>query len=297
MTMKLISLHGGHSGEFCQHAENSLAEIVETYAARGFSWVGISEHMPPPDDRFLDPDQRSAGLSSEDLKDRFDRYITTCRNFQKTYESKMAIFVGFETEAHSGALDFAQALVNRYKPDFVVGSVHHVDDLNFDFDAAHYQNAVRTLGGIDRLYHRYFDIQYEMITGFRPQVVGHFDLIRLFDPDYRTRLSRPDIMKKIDRNLSAIKDLGLILDLNMRARLKGATEPYLSRPILQKALEMDIPVIPGDDSHGVDTVGTYIEEGINLLNEMGFNTRWEEILKKMNIPANFKTYRFDRSPG
>ena len=107
-TPRLISLHGGHSGEFCRHAENSLAEIIEAYEKRGFSWVGITEHMPPPNDRFLDPDQRFAGLTAEELGDRFARYITTCRNLQEGYASRMPIFVGFETEAYSGALAVAR---------------------------------------------------------------------------------------------------------------------------------------------------------------------------------------------
>jgi histidinol-phosphatase (PHP family) len=119
-----------------------------------------------------------------------------------------------------------------------------------------------------------------MITGLRPRVVGHFDLVRLHDPDYRSRLRQPDIEKKIDRNLAAVKELGLALDLNTRALQKGASEPYLSRPILQKAFDMNIPVVPGDDSHGVDTVGAHIGDAIDLLDEMGFNTRWEEILEK-----------------
>ena len=162
----------------------------------------------------------------------------------------------------------------------MVGSVHHVDDINFDFDESHYENATRALGGIHQLYCRYFDIQYEMINRLRPQVVGHFDLIRLYDPDYPTRLKQPEIEKKINRNLAAIQTLGLVLDFNMRSFQKGAPEPYLSRPILEKALEMGIPVVPGDDSHGVDTVGLHIGEAIDLLNEMGFNTNWEEILRK-----------------
>lgn len=283
MTKRLISLHGGHSGEFCQHAENSLAEIIDAYESRGFSWAGITEHMPPVNDRFLDPDQQSAGLTAQDLNGRFERYITLCRSLQKSRASRLRILVGVETEAYDGAISFARTLIEKYEPDVVVGSVHHVDNINFDFDPAHYQKAVQTLGGIDRLYHRYFDTQHEMIAVLRPRVVGHFDLVRLFDSDYRARLSRPDIAKKIERNLSAVKESGLALDLNMRALQKGAREPYPSRPILQKALAMNIPVVPGDDSHGVNTVGAHIEEAIDLLKKMGFNTRWEEILEKLEI--------------
>ncbi len=275
---RLISLHGGHSGEFCLHAKDTLAEVVAAYERKGFAWVGITEHMPPPDDRFLYADEQDAGLTARDLSLRFDAYIDTCRRLQEAFASQLKILVGFETEACTGSYELAQKLIETYRPDYIVGSVHHVDDINFDFDENHYQNAVRAVGGIDHLYHRYFDIQYEMITRLRPRVVGHFDLVRIFDPDYAQRLLRPEIVQKINRNLAAVKDLDLLLDLNMRALLKGAPEPYPSGPILQKALEMNIPVVPGDDSHGVDTVGSYIHEGIVLLEKMGFDTRWEKIV-------------------
>jgi histidinol-phosphatase (PHP family) len=271
----LISLHGGHSGEFCQHAEDSLAEVVAAYVKQGFSRVGITEHMPPPEDRFLYPDEREAGLTAMDLSARFDAYIKTCRELQKSHAPGLKILVGFETETYSGSIEFAQQLIQKYHPDYVVGSVHHVDDINFDFDEAHYRLAVRELGSLEALYNRYFDQQYEMITRLKPGVVGHFDLVRLYDPDYPERMGRPDIAGKIERNLAAVKELGLILDLNMRALHKGAPEPYPTRSILEKALEMGITVVPGDDSHGVATVGKHIETGISLLNSMGAGTEWE----------------------
>jgi len=277
---RLISLHGGHSGEFCLHAEDSLAEVAAAYEEQGFSWVGITEHMPPPDDGFLYPDERAAGLTARDLAERFDAYITACRRLRDSHAPGLKILVGFETETCSGAIDFAQELIEKYTPDFIVGSVHHVADINFDYDRAHYENAVRTLGSIDEMYRRYFDHQYEMITRLRPRVVGHFDLVRVFDPDYPKRLRRPDIAEKIDRNLAAVKDIGLLLDLNMRALTRGAPEPYPSRPILEKALRMNIPVVPGDDSHGVATVGNHIRTGIGILEEMGFDTGWETILNR-----------------
>lgn len=262
------------------HAEDSLAEVVDTYAKQGFSWVGITEHMPPLDDRFLYPDEREAGLTAGELAARFDRYISTCRRLQESHAPGLKILVGFETETYDGSIEFVQKLVEKYSPDFIVGSVHHVDNVNFDYDKDHYRNAVVALGGIDALYRRYFDRQYEMITRLAPRLVGHFDLVRVFDPDYPERLRQPDIAEKIDRNLAAVKRLGLILDLNMRALSKGSPEPYPSRSILEKALEMKIPVVPGDDSHGVAMVGKHIAEGIELLGEMGFDTRWENIVDR-----------------
>ena len=139
--------------------------------------------------------------------------------------------MGFETETYSHTVPFIKGLIHTYRPDYFVGSVHHVGDINFDFDQLHYQQAVKAAGGIHELYLRYFDAQHELITTLKPAVVGHFDLIRIFDSGYAKRLLEPEIEKRIDRNLHAVKKLGLVLDLNVRAFQKGAKEPYVSQPI------------------------------------------------------------------
>ena len=51
-------------------------------------------------------------------------------------------------------------------------------------------------------------------------MVGHFDLIRMHDKDYRQRLEIPKIKERIQRNLKKIKDLGSILDFNLRSVFK-----------------------------------------------------------------------------
>jgi histidinol-phosphatase (PHP family) len=108
-----------------------------------------------------------------------------------------------------------------------------------------------------------------------PAVVGHFDLIRIYDAHYQARLEKPEIALKIDRNLKLIADRGLILDFNLAALSKGMAEPYISAGILKKARDMGIAVVPGDDSHSVDTVGRHMETGIDLLKAMGFSTAWK----------------------
>ncbi len=60
----------------------------------------------------------------------------------------------------------------------------------------------------------------------------------------------------------------------MRALAKGQPEPYVARPILERARELGIAVVPGDDSHGVDGVGLHTEEGIERLRSAGLSTDW-----------------------
>jgi len=271
-----VSVHGGHSGEFCNHAKDTLEEIIIAYIKKGFKWVGITDHIPPVSDRFLYQDEKEAGLDAQTMYARFRKYISTCRNLQKKYADAITIYVAFETETYSGYEAHIRKLIQEFKPDYIVGSVHHVDDIPFDYSPELYAQAAEASGGLDALYCRYFDQQYEMIHALKPEVVGHFDLIRLYDADYLSRLEKPEIQQRIQRNLESIKIFELILDFNLRALAKGAAEPYISKNILIRALKMGISVVPGDDSHGTDSVGLNIEKGISLLQQTGFNCGWRK---------------------
>jgi len=273
--VELVSVHGGHSGQFCEHARDSLEDIILAYIRKGFSWVGITEHMPPVEDRWRYKDEQEAGLSARFLYDRFADYVNQCRRLQENYKSSLRIFVGMETETYPGAMDYVRELQATFPLDYIVGSVHHVDGVNFDGSAEDYAAAVSATGGIIPFYSRYFDTQFEMIKNLKPDAVGHFDLVRIFDPDYEKHLSVPDIRSRIRRNLELVAELGLILDINVRALVKGAREPYPTRWILEEAGALGIAAVPGDDSHGLDTVGLHIEAAIGILMELGFDTRWQ----------------------
>ena len=270
-----VSIHGGHSGEFCNHAVDTLEDIVKAYIRKGFVWVGLTEHAPPVTDAFMYPDERDAGLDAGRLYERFAAYIRTARELKARFADTLDIYVGFETELTSGSLPFTRRLMETFQADYIVGSLHHVDDISFDFSREDYFGAVESLGGHDNLYRRYFDQQYELIKALNPAVIGHFDLIRIHDPDYKARLARPEIAARIDRNLQLIADRGLILDFNLAALSKNMYEPYVSVNILEKARKMGIAVVPGDDSHSVDSVGRHLDAGIKILTGMGFNTDWQ----------------------
>ncbi len=273
---QFVSVHGGHSAQFCDHATDTLEDIIKRYIELEFSWVGITEHTPAITTQLLDPGQVKLGLTPEALLNTFASYMDECRRLQEKYSSKIQIFAAMEIETYSGFEQFVPFLLERFTPDYLVGSIHFVDDISIDYSKQTYAKAVQQLGNIDKLYCRYFDQQYEMIKLLRPAVVGHFDLIRIFDKDYKIRLQQPEIWQRIKRNLDLVKEFGLILDLNLRSLVKGANEPYISRSILELACDMNIAVVPGDDSHGVASIGGYMGQGISLLSELGFTTEWQQ---------------------
>jgi histidinol-phosphatase (PHP family) len=271
----LISLHGGHSGEFCSHARDRLEEIVCAYIEKGFTRVGITEHIPPASDALRYPDEIEQGLTARDLYDRFARYMAEVKRLKAAYQSQICIHAGMETETYAGYLPHVHQLIQTFKPDYIVGSVHHVDDICFDYSRQEYDRAVAHCGSHEQMYLRYFDLQFEMINQLHPFVVGHFDLIRIHDLDgYEQRLLTPAVQEKMLRNLQRIKALGLVMDFNLRPLARGEKEPYLAPSILKVIKDLNIPVVPGDDSHGRDQAGGHVAHAIETLENYGFDTRW-----------------------
>jgi histidinol-phosphatase (PHP family) len=270
-----VSVHGGHSGQFCHHAKDSLEAVVQAYVAAGFTWVGITEHMPPLDDSKRYPDEAESGIAASTLREQFTHYFGECRRLQQRYAGQIRLFTAFETETYPGSSAFVKQLIAASKPDYIVGSVHHVGGIGIDVNAQLYADAITKAGSLAALYCQYFDAQLAMLQDLQPAVVGHFDLIRIFDKDYLHTLQDPAVWTRVERNLAYIAQQQLIMDFNLRGFDK-ATEQYPSMPVLRKALELGVRIVPGDDSHGVASVGRNYDKGVALLASLGHDCQWTQ---------------------
>ena len=259
----LVSAHGGHSGEFCLHAKDTLEDIIKEYIKKGFYAVGITEHTPPLSSKFMYDEERDAGFSVEDLNVRFEKYFEKLIFLKEKYKDKIKIYAGFETETHTGFENHIKGLVKKFKPDYFVGSLHHTNDVEIDHTKEKYDIALKLSGSKLKLYEDYFDLQNRMILALKPRVIGHLDIIRIFDEDYEENLKK--VKHKILRNLETIKKTNSLVELNMRPVFKGGSEPFPCRFIRTLIYEKKIPFIMSDDSHSVDSVGAKIKEGIELI--------------------------------
>ena len=270
-----VSVHGGHSGQFCQHAKDNLESIVQAYIEQGFKWVGITEHVPPISDKMRYPDEAEAGLSAEFLQERFIEYFQLGRHLQQKYADQIELLIAFEIETYPGAKDYVYELIKQFQPDYLVGSLHHVNGIGIDYNKDYYQQALAESGNMTQLYCDYFDSQFSMLEEFCPAVVAHFDLIRAFDPGYLTTLSDPAVAEKVERNLKFIAENNLIMDFNLRGFDKGL-EQYPSLSILKKAMAKGIALVPGDDSHGINSVGRNYDKGLAVLANLGASLVWQK---------------------
>jgi len=265
-----VSLHGGHSGEFCEHATSTLREVLEAAVAFGYQTFGVSEHAPRSQDRFLYSSEREKGYTLERLHGEFDAYAEALGALAKEFEGRLVVLRGFEAEVIPKA-SYVEEMLNllkRHQFDYIVGSVHYVDEIQIDGDKAGFDAAVAGCGGIEPFAVRYYDTVASMVDALRPDVVGHLDLIRRNAPPDAV-LDTPAIREAADRALKVIQDQGAILDLNTAGYRKGLGSPYPAPWLVRRATEMGVGFCFGDDSHGPAQVGEGLEQGRQYLIENG----------------------------
>ncbi|WP_237153881.1 histidinol-phosphatase [Oryzibacter oryziterrae] len=255
--MVWFSYHGGHSGEFCDHAASSLQEVVEAAIDRGFTHYGLSEHCPRYREQDLYPGEERLG--TEGLIRAFDGYVTRAFALRDAYAGQIELLIGFETEKLPPErwLEAMRLLKSAHAFDYVVGSVHDIDGRWIDYSPQDTRRLAEDLGGTEAMQLAYFRSVTDMVEQLRPDVVAHLDLVRKFEPAGFAFSAR--VAKEIERLLEAIKAHDGVIDVNCAAARNGYGPVYPLPQILSRAREMDIPVTFGDDSHGVKTVGVGLD--------------------------------------
>ena len=255
-----ISLHGGHSSEFSVHGGSTLDELIEAAISRGIATYGITNHAPISEERFLYPDEREAGLDLPARLAQFDAYAAASREAIDRFAGRIELLRGFEAEVVPTASYVAdtQRLRQLHAFDYVVGSVHWVDELPIDLSPETFEDAANKLGGLESLLARYYQQLAEMVERHRPEVVGHFDLPRLFSADHDAHEASSVRASTVDA-LQVIAEVGSLIEVNTAGYRKGLGSPYPAPSIVQRASELGIQFTFGDDSHHVDHVAANLE--------------------------------------
>lgn len=268
-----VSLHGGHSGDFCLHGNDTLEEMLEVAAEFGYSTFGVTAHAPRSDAKFLYPEEIEANYSSAELERDFSLYVKKCRELATRFEDRLEVLVGAEIEVvpESGYAEEVASLRQQHDLDYIVGSVHWVDEIPIDLTRELFDQAVENRNGLTPFLVRYFNLVEQMVTDLQPEVVGHFDLPRLY-VENADEFESIEVVNAMTSALRGVRDAGSILDLNVGALRKGLAYPYPAPQVIDIAQELGIPFCFGDDSHRTSEIGNEIDRGKDYLLENGVTT-------------------------
>ncbi len=204
------------------------------------------------------------------LKEDFERYATALPRLVERYRGRLSVLRGFEAEVVPTAsyVEVMQQYRSRFDFDYMVGSVHHVDEIPIDGKLDEFERALEGLSGLERLAVRYYDTVSEMVESLRPEVVGHLDLVRLHGRRFGP-LDSPAIRSAAESTLEAIRRHDCILDLNTAGYRKGLGVPYPAPWLVERAHLLKIDFCFGDDSHSPADVGAGLESARSYLLQNG----------------------------
>lgn len=287
--------HHSHSGQFCSHAKDSLAQVLERAQTLGFTHFHLSEHVPRQNQSELYPEEVEASITPTTLRNTFNDYLIEARKLQKDYASRsLNVLVGCETEniTSPGTLDYLiqvlgseattkPELIGKGAVDYIVGSLHHTHSIPIDFDRETFDRSVASFQSPSStstteahlaLVDQYLDDQLEVLRRLKPEVIGHFDLFRLFTPELK--LEAPQIWAKVERNIRFAAQYGALFECNAAAFRKGWNTSYPGKEILDLILSLKARLCLSDDSHGVQAVGLNYLRLRQYLVHAGVDTIW-----------------------
>lgn len=225
-----IDLHN-HTA-LCNHATGTIEEYVQTAITQKIDIFGFSDHAPMNFDTY------------RMHFDEMETYEAQVLHVKEKYAEQIEILLGYEVDFLEGYID--QRVLDR-KVDYLIGSVHYLGSWGFDNPEyiGEYKNK-----NIDDIWQKYFDAIENMAQSKLFDIVGHLDLIKVFN-----YLPNKDVRLIAQKAMKAIKNANMAVEINAAGLRKPIGEQYPSASLMEMIAELDIPISFGSDSHEVGHIG------------------------------------------
>lgn len=253
-----------HMHTFLSDGKDSHEEMVTSAIYRGLSEIGFSDHLSVKPIEWAMPIER--------LNDMIKRVESVKSSFS---DGSIQIRFGAEVDYFPGKEKEIETLISSLPLDYVIGSVHFIDNWNFDTDFSPYDTL-----DVDRFYRQYFKLLQQSALSGLFDVIGHCDLVKKFAVYPSFPLD--EIYEKTARTF---KDTNVVVELNTSGRIKPCNEFYPSANFLQFLVKNKVPITLGSDAHVEQNVGQFFDDAIAELKVLGvkelvtFNGRRRNVVK------------------
>src|SRR5579871_2081713 len=237
----------------CKHAAGPMEAYVERGIEVGLREIGFSDHNPLPGGR-------SSNVRMDESQ--LEYYVERVTELQFRYRGRIDVKLGLEMDYLEGLEDYLSQQLARYPWDYVVGSIHFLDN-----ECRQGSWPKNRDGATHELYARYFELMRRMARSGLCDIVAHFDVPK--------RSGRPPDEGEADditRTLQEIKQTGICMEINTsgyRHTELPEPQPYPSLPIVEQALGLGIPLTVNSDAHAPDQVGTKFDHVHTFLTRNG----------------------------
>ena len=257
--------------EFSDDSDYRMEDIVEEALEMGMNELCFTDHVDYGVKRDWDDPRgilyRKGGAGEPEriplANVDYPHYVNKIHMLQERYNNKITIRLGMEFGIQQHTIPQYEALFRRYPFDFILLSVHQVEDKEFwtgDFQRGHTRR---------EFYLRYYWELLSLVENYHNySVLGHMDLISRYDPIGDFPFSQVEHI--IEQILKRVIADGKGIEVNTSCYRYGL-DMTPRREILGMYRDLGGEILTiGSDSHKREHLGVYIPETMNELKGMGF---------------------------
>lgn len=231
----------------------TLERLVDAAAAQGVSELGISDHL------VLHPAGTPPKWSMK--PGQIEAYAKSVRAMAE--QSPISVRLGVEADWFPDMAGTIRETFERIGFDYVIGSVHFVDDFPIDGNPHRWKSL--SPDDVDRVHRAYWERMRGLAQSGLYDIAAHLDLPKKFG--YRPRTEPVDV---IDAALDALAEADMVVEINTAGWHKPCAEAYPGSDILRRCRERDIAVTISSDAHKPDDLLRDFDRAADLLRAAGY---------------------------
>lgn len=258
--------------EFSDDSDYAMEQVIKDAIKKGFDELCFTDHVDYGIKKDWDePGEmiyRKGGPGEPDQMPvanvDYPVYYKTFQKMKELYQDKISLKFGLEFGMQSHTIEKYEKLFARYPFDFIILSVHEVEDKEF-WDQGFQEGRTQ-----QEYNERYYDEMLYLVQNYHDySVLGHMDLITRYDKAgvYPFEKLKP-ILTKILKTVIAD---GKGIEINTSNHRYGLKDLTPSRDILKLYKELGGKIITiGSDSHKPEHLGAFVDETKEELKALGF---------------------------
>lgn len=253
--------------QYSDDSDYPMEEVVKDAIRLGMDEICFTDHVDYGAKVDLDSGEEIPycnGLAMVNVD--YPAYVRQIGELRERYGSQLTIRMGLEFGMQVHTIPKFEALYARYPFDFIILSVHQVEDKGFwsqEFQQGRTQKEYNE---------RYYEELLSLVRQYQNYgVLGHLDLIVRYDkmgiyPFRYVRHYVEEILQEVIKN-------GKGIEVNTSSHRYGLTDATPSAEILKMYHDMGGQIVTlGSDSHAPAHLGTYMAEAKELLKSIGFES-------------------------
>ncbi|MBA2174770.1 histidinol-phosphatase HisJ family protein [Halobacillus locisalis] len=235
-----------------------LKTYIEKAKAEGIEELGISEHA-----YFFD--ETKAILSNPWVENRRTLEFSTYQHlFDQANEQDLPIKMGIEMDYMPGKEEEMKTFIDAHPFDYVIGSVHWIDDWGIDLAIFRNEYEKRDL---HEVYRQYFDRVVTLAHSGLFDFVGHIDVIKVFGYEPEDR----DFLRgQYERAAKALAATNTCIEISTAGLRKPVGKLYPDPELLEICKEHGVGIVLCSDAHKPGHIGYRYEEAIALAKDAGY---------------------------